>query len=226
MKTHFLLPLWVGLSFSAGVHAQNSPEAIERSLKIIRDFAISMCANPEYRGNTSSVGASATAKADVSNLLKKLIDARVELDAGAKREGFEGMLQKDLLEATKVASECRLKIFNDLKGRLLSNAPPAMAEPLAPKPVATPVSPSFDCVRASNRVERLICASPRIAILDLSMANGYRDLMSEQRTGVERQGLKDSQNHWLRKVRDVCPDEDCLDATYKQRIEQFAQSRR
>ena len=92
--------------------------------------------------------------------------------------------------------------------------------------VSTRISPSFDCPRASNKAERLICATPELAVLDLSLANAYRDLWAE-RTSVDlKKQLKDAQNYWLRNVRDRCSDVECLKATYELRIAEFRNARR
>ena len=131
-------------------------------------------------------------------------------------------MQKDLLEATKTASQCRLKIYDDLKDRLLTKVGGSAVEPKS----LTLANPSFECIKASNRVERLICSSRDIAILDLAMANAYRDLMAEQRTSEDRIRWKDAQNHWLRQIRDQCFDEPCLNQTYVLRIDQLKQARR
>lgn len=94
----------------------------QQALKMIEDFAKSMCADPTYAGSTTTVAANAKAKVEVSNLVKKLADAKIELGAEARKDSFQGLLQKDLLRATENATTCRLTIFNDLKGRLLPAA--------------------------------------------------------------------------------------------------------
>ena len=88
------------------------------------------------------------------------------------------------------------------------------------------VSPSFDCPRASNNVERLICSTPDIAILDLTMANAYRDLFAERRTKEQRNELKTSQNYWLSHVRGKCLNTTCLKEVYDNRIIQLRNARR
>lgn len=103
-------------------------------------------------------------------------------------------------------------------------APPHLKESSA-KPSAA-ISPSFDCPRASNNAERLICATPELAVLDLSLANAYRDLWAE-RTSVDlRKQLKEAQNYWLRNVRDRCTEAECLKAAYELRIAHLRDARR
>lgn len=221
MIVHFLL-LFAILFNSCVAMADLAQDSTEKSLKLINDFANSMCANPEYRGTSTSAGANVSAGVELSRLLKKLADVKADFAVGARRDEFQGLLQRDLLEATKLASECRFKIFRELKDRLLGNGaqPPAFNQPSAP------VSPSFDCIKASNRVERMICSSSRLSILDLAMANAYRDVMAEQRTRENKMAWKDAQNQWRTKVRDQCVDEDSLTFTYMQRLDHLKRARR
>lgn len=111
-----LAPLLLNPGTSYG---QADLERSQQALKMIEDFAKSMCADPTYSGSTTTAAANAKAKVEVSKLVKKLADASVELGAEARKESFQGLLQRDLLKATENATTCRLTIFNDLKGRLL-----------------------------------------------------------------------------------------------------------
>lgn len=222
MRLHKHLLFVCCLLVMAAGQAQQDANAARESLQIIAEFANTMCANPAYQGSSTSVGANASAKAELSNLLRKLSDAKIELGSEVRGASFQGLLQTDLLEATKAASQCRLKIYDDLKSRLLPNAGGSPGEPRSLPLIA----PSFDCVRASNRAERLICSSGEIAVLDLAMANAYRDVMAEQRTSDDRSRWRNDQNHWLRQVRDQCSTERCLNEAYVLRIDQLKQARR
>ena len=95
-----------------------------------------------------------------------------------------------------------------------------------PQALVSPISPSFDCPKASNKVERLICSAPEIAVLDLSMANAYRDLLAEIITKNSKNEMKDLQNLWLNSVRDKCVDTACLKNVYENRIKQLRDARR
>ncbi len=83
------------------------------------------------------------------------------------------------------------------------------------------VGPSFDCAKATHRSELLICSSPELAVLDLAMANAYREAASHVRTREGKAALRDLQNHWLRRVREACADAECLKAAYEQRIREL-----
>lgn len=81
------------------------------------------------------------------------------------------------------------------------------------------VSPSFDCTKARWKSERLVCSSPRLAVLDLAMSNAYHDAVARMPT--RKIDLRDSQNHWLRKVRELCDDIGCLEVVYQRRISEL-----
>jgi serine/threonine-protein kinase len=100
------------------------------------------------------------------------------------------------------------------------------ANPHSKQIISPSIKPSFDCLKASNKVERLVCSSPELAVLDLAMANAYRDLVAERKSPGERKQLRGAQNHWLRQVRDRCPDIACLASTYESRIEELRSARR
>lgn len=79
-------------------------------------------------------------------------------------------------------------------------------------------SPSFDCQRASNGAERLICSNRELAAADVRLAQVYRELMG---SGVDRDSLRRDQNEWRRNVRDVCFDANCMLAAYSRRLKEF-----
>lgn len=88
-----------------------------------------------------------------------------------------------------------------------------------PEPVPARVSPSFDCRRASARVERMICADPRLAALDREMAglfNEVRDNGSRRQRAV----LDDSRDRFLA-YRNRCPDERCVAQAYADRMDEI-----
>jgi uncharacterized protein YecT (DUF1311 family) len=80
------------------------------------------------------------------------------------------------------------------------------------------VGPSFDCAKATYRSEQLVCSSPELAVLDLAMANGYRDAAARVGTRERKADLRNLQNHWIRKIREACDDVACLKGEYEQRI--------
>ena len=74
---------------------------------------------------------------------------------------------------------------------------------------------SFDCAKASSRVENAICASPTLSRLDSELADAYGVILL---TNADAEGVKSAQRVWLRDTRNKCADDACLETVYKQRI--------
>ncbi len=103
-----------------------------------------------------------------------------------------------------------------------------VAGPAASKPVQPPdsahIRPSFDCARVTSKAEQMVCASPELAVLDLAVANAYRDAMARLHTDYERRQLKDAQLFWLQEVRGKCQDAACMKTAYEVRERQLRES--
>lgn len=82
------------------------------------------------------------------------------------------------------------------------------------------VGPSFDCAKARSRSEHWVCSSPELVVLDLAMANGYRDAAARVGTKERKAALRNQQNQWLRD-REACADVGCLKDAYEQRIREL-----
>jgi uncharacterized protein YecT (DUF1311 family) len=89
----------------------------------------------------------------------------------------------------------------------------AVTQPVAP---VAAVVPSFDCAKASSNVEHLICASPRLAMLDQNLAEAYQQLLRNSDNASE---LKADQIAWRQKERDVCTTGECIESAYLTRTE-------
>ncbi len=103
-----------------------------------------------------------------------------------------------------------------------------VAGPAASKPeqqtTSAQIRPSFDCARVTSKAEQMVCASPELAVLDLSVANAYRDAMARLHTDYERRQLKTAQLFWLQEIRGKCQDAACLKAAYEVRERQLRES--
>lgn len=73
---------------------------------------------------------------------------------------------------------------------------------------------SFDCKKASTPVEKLICDSIDLEMLDSQMNGAFQG--AQERSNNPPQ-VKASQVAWLR-ARDSCRDKACLEASYRKRI--------
>ena len=84
-------------------------------------------------------------------------------------------------------------------------------------PVAVGASgPSFPCSKAATRVERIICADPALAELDMVLAARYRDRFEAD--PQHRAQLQRSQRDWMGNVRATCDAAECLSSAYRKRI--------
>lgn len=80
--------------------------------------------------------------------------------------------------------------------------------------VPTIAAPSFDCSKASNNVERMICGNERLSDLDRNLGSQFRELRGRS---SNPDGLRREQNQWIRE-RNRCGDEECIEQAYDRRI--------
>jgi uncharacterized protein len=84
----------------------------------------------------------------------------------------------------------------------------------APAPSATANSPSFDCRKATTTVEKLVCNSPELSKLDVSLAEMYKEAVSKAPS------IRDDQRSWNGE-KNKCADVECLKTAYEDRISQL-----
>lgn len=110
-------------------------------------------------------------------------------------------------------------------------APPAASEqavsasaPAAPTPSATPVAvaprtptPSFDCAKASSKIEKLICSDADLADLDMALGDAYSARIKASTEG-DKKALRESQKDWVKNVRNACQDVKCASDAYSDRL--------
>jgi len=92
--------------------------------------------------------------------------------------------------------------------------PPVTVPPVTETP--PPIRPSFDCAKASQRIEFLICESPQLADLDRALASSYKRAMVA--AGGDRALLRQDQRTWRTQSRDVCADTGCVARVTRERI--------
>ncbi|MFC3530905.1 lysozyme inhibitor LprI family protein [Vogesella facilis] len=90
---------------------------------------------------------------------------------------------------------------------------------IAPYAVEHTVLPSFNCGKADQWYEKLICSDQELAGLDIEMVRLFKQLQS--RSGADVQTIKISQADWRKKVRNLCLDRNCLIDSYNERIKQL-----
>ncbi|MEJ8850991.1 lysozyme inhibitor LprI family protein [Variovorax rhizosphaerae] len=75
---------------------------------------------------------------------------------------------------------------------------------------------SFDCAKASSRIDNAICASTKVSALDERLSEVYAAAL---RVRPDPDELRTAQREWLRDTRNKCQEDACLVAVYERRIE-------
>ena len=102
------------------VNAGTDLKAQQEALNLIADFADRFCKDVPLTTTAESIELSGKAKAELNGLLKKIADLGIEGAGKYQSSKSNGLLQKDLLEARKDSTNCRLKIWEDLEKKLLT----------------------------------------------------------------------------------------------------------
>jgi uncharacterized protein len=79
---------------------------------------------------------------------------------------------------------------------------------------------SFDCAKASTRIEKMICSDGEASDLDGQLAHAYFLALSRAESPY---GMRAGQHTWLKEQRDKCVDVACLREAYKKRLATFAE---
>lgn len=93
----------------------------------------------------------------------------------------------------------------------------ASATPAAPVVDNTQFSPSFDCAKVSNSMEKMICGDRQLSALDVKLSQTYSNALS---TAQDKQKLKSEQITWIKQAR-TCADVACVQQSLQQRINQL-----
>jgi hypothetical protein len=76
---------------------------------------------------------------------------------------------------------------------------------------------SFDCAKATTKVEHLICDNPEISKLDDELAVRYVSILNDR---AHAQEVRSEQAQWI-KYRNYCENKTCLSALYRARIQEL-----
>ncbi len=95
--------------------------------------------------------------------------------------------------------------------------PPTTAE--IPAVEQAPVQPSFDCNKASTKVEKLICSSSDLVAADLQLSQLYKQLLANSPVA---ETIVADQKVCMKSVRGACVDVQCLNLAYQLHIQQLA----
>jgi len=88
--------------------------------------------------------------------------------------------------------------------------------PQATQPVQGAIVASFECAKASSKIERLICSTPETGDADRRLAAAYASAKSKS---SDANALKADQLAWMKQQRNACNDAACLLKTTEARIQ-------
>lgn len=78
-----------------------------------------------------------------------------------------------------------------------------------------PFTPSFDCSKASNGQEKLVCTDRDLSKLDVQLAQAYA---KARERSLDKESLKKEQLNWVKSNFRSCSDKACLTDAYNKRI--------
>jgi len=104
---------------SAQTSSASTLQEQKKALTIINDFAERFCEDIPLTGDGRDLELTGRAKAELNRFLNKLINVGVEGAVKYKDHKYKGVLQKDLINAIKNSTDCRMLIWGDLIDRLL-----------------------------------------------------------------------------------------------------------
>jgi tetratricopeptide (TPR) repeat protein len=133
-------------------------------------------------------------------------------------KGFQKDLNKAAEYFTLAANLNSIEGKNNLLALGRIGVPPqaisSASQTTASAPNATGNSPSFDCRKATTTVEKLVCNSPELSKLDVSLAEMYKEAVSKAPS------IRDDQRSWNGE-KNKCSDVECLKTAYEDRISQL-----
>jgi len=82
-------------------------------------------------------------------------------------------------------------------------------------------SASFDCAKAKSFIEKEICSNQELGSLDEKLAESYKNAISSRSNASD---ITNEQRKWLREVRNICTDTNCLIKSYQSRIKEIQET--
>jgi hypothetical protein len=110
--------------FLVGSAHADQLEAQGKALSIIQDSADRLCKDIPFGQTATEAEASGKAKAELNWLIAKFANLEGEGAGIVKNSQSQGILQKDLAQALKTSTDCKLGVFNALHDKLLPPSPP------------------------------------------------------------------------------------------------------
>lgn len=144
--------------------------------------------------------------------LNRIASLEVKSEAAASPQSVEKVAVAEAAPVTPV-----LPAPEETKQEPKVDAP--APQPIAPSPAPTQAAsfaPSFDCTKASNGPERLICSNRELSELDVELVQAYKRLLA---VSPDKDSVKKEQNEWRKSERDACSAADCMAKAYRDRID-------
>jgi len=128
------------------------------------------------------------------------------------RKIFSKCVQDDL---------CRVTVIIDDKGGYKFIKKLLKVEKIDSQAFPQPTwAPSFNCVKASTKAERLICSNKELSESDVKL---YQIYINALKASFDKETFRKEQSNWRKNERDVCADIDCMLKAYNNRIKQLSQ---
>ena len=83
------------------------------------------------------------------------------------------------------------------------------------------IEASFDCAKASTKIEKLICSTPETAAADKRLGAAFA---AARQKAADPQQLKAQQMDWIKQQRNVCSDAACVLKVTDDRVQQLSRS--
>jgi hypothetical protein len=109
----------VAMACSRESHAQ-ADNSQKQALDAITTAADQICAVIKTEGTSQGTKVTGAVTAELSGLAKVLTNLGVNGQLQSDTNQYVGLLQKDLPDALKTSSECKLQVFNKLADLMLS----------------------------------------------------------------------------------------------------------
>lgn len=113
-------------------------EKQEKAIKIIREAARDLCESSPIEGGGETLELSGEGKAKVNGIVSKVVDLGFQGAAKYKKDAYNGVLQGDLAETINSGNQCRLKVFESLKDKLIPEQSSSVGPGPTPQAVALP----------------------------------------------------------------------------------------
>jgi hypothetical protein len=109
---------FIVIAATAEAYSQSS-EAQTKALGLITKTADDICSIVNHAGSSQSLKVKGDVKAQLSGLIRRLVDAGISGAADFSTDQYEGVIRADLAATIQHNAECKLKVFNTLQEKML-----------------------------------------------------------------------------------------------------------